>query len=228
MHIKMYLIESPQVYEVPVVTPTATASGSSNEGILDAPGYYLYLPPNLIKPRFFMLEEKEKKFYDVDLFPDRLGNPPEWKAGISSQMLGRNLAIVIPVRLDEQRKAELKRQGYNPEFEVGRVVQIDRTEGRTKHGRVLGKVNMNPSKYMDWATLRDRKGDILPDEIANGLLGSLWGNLYPDRKEVHPEILAKMSRPWNVNPEVLSKELDNMFASGKAIETGEIRWILNV
>ena len=71
------------------------------------------------------------------------------------------------------------------------------------------------------------KGAVLPDEMKNGLLGSLWGNLFPYRSEVHPEILAKMPRKWNVDPKLLSEELDNIFAAGKAIREGEVRWVLS-
>jgi len=87
---------------------------------MQAAGYLLYIPPDPIRSRFVLLDEVTNTFHDVDLETPLLGNPASWKAtGVSPSVLGQNLAIVFPHPLDEDHRAELREQGYGPEFQVG-------------------------------------------------------------------------------------------------------------
>lgn len=248
MEIKMYRIQTTKRMEPPnfpmtesqVLRDCDSSSGvDSMPSALEARGFYLYLPPSRIGTRFIMLEESSKTFYEVDAQTPRLGNPTSWEeSGFSSTNFGRDLAIVIPNTLDPAYKSRIasrefpqefgvgKTKTLNPQFEVGTLVAISRSEGNTIYGEVLGRVNINPSEYITWSAMQNMKGSVLSDEMRNGLLGSLWGNRHVDRKVMHLDILAEMPRKWHEDPVVLSNELDNMFASGHAIPQGEVFWVV--
>ncbi len=73
------------------------------------------------------------------------------------------------------------------------------------------------------------KGDVLPDEMKNGLLGRLWGGESRSAAEgadfVTPRpILDNMPRKWHIDPAALNTELDGIFAAGKKIQEGELPW----
>lgn len=248
MEIKMYRIQTTRRMEPPnfPMTQSQVLSGcDSSSGVHSKPsapearGFYLYIPPSRIKTRFIMLEESSKTFYEVDAQTPRLGNPTSWEeSGFSSMDFGRDLAIVIPNTLGPEYKSRIasrefpqefgvgKTKTLNPQFEVGTLVAISRSEGNTIHGEVLGRVNINPSRFLTWSAMENMKHNVLSDEMRNGLLGSLWGNRHVDRKVVHPDILAEMPRKWHDDPVILSKELDDMFASGHAIPQGEVSWVV--
>ena len=184
---------------------------------------------DIINTRFVLLEESTKTFYDVDAKTPRLGNPSSWEvSGLSNVILGDRLAIVIPDSLDEEREAKIK-EGLNLESVVGKLVSIQTTGDKTVRAKVLGRVFVKPfqPEQMSWEILEDMYSrPVLPDEMKNGLLGSLWVGLHPDRKEIHPKKSANLSRKWNTKPRTLSAELYDMFAAGEKIENGRLHWEL--
>ena len=197
---------------------------------IKAPAYHLYLPPTSIKPRFVMVEESTHTFYDVDTITPRLGNPSSWaQSGLSRNLLGSPLAIVITQELNADEKATLSGRGYVPNFDTATLVKITSQVGDTIHAKSLGKANICqfPPGKMSWEILKDMKGAVLPDEMKNGLLGKLYGGLHPQRAFVHPEVLAKMPRKWHIDAEALNYELDGIFASGLLVPKGQVRWVLS-
>lgn len=197
---------------------------------MQAEGYVLYIPPDPIRPRFVMLDEITRTFYDVDLETPQLGNPVSWKStGVSRSTLGQNLALVFPNPLDDTGKAELQRTGYNPDFQVGRLVSVARREGRKIYGRIVAKVNVKPvpKRMMSWEGLKAKKGAVLANEMRNGLCGRLWGRPNASVGFVTPRsILDNMPRKWHVDPRALNYELDRIFAAGERIRKGEVTWVL--
>lgn len=197
---------------------------------MEAEGYLLFIPPDPIRSRFVMLDEATSTFHDVDLETPELGNPASWKqTGVSPSVLGKELAIVFPVPLDDSRKAQMAAHGYDPDFQVGRLVSIERREGRKVYGRVIAKVNVKPfpQVHMSWEGLID-KGEVLPREMKNGLCGRLWGAPNPSQGFVTSmEVLDNMPRRWHVDPVALNFELDRMFAAGKRVRKGDIAWLLS-
>ena len=199
-----------------------------------APGYFLYLPPTPIKSRFVMLEETTKTFYDVDTQTPLLGNPASWATtGLSPSVLGSKPAIVFPIPLNEISKMILRDEGFNPEFMVGRLVSIESQDGMNVFAKVVGRVNVRPlpQNMMSWEALKTKKGDVLPDEMKNGLLGRLWGGQNEDAVGaagfVTPrDVLDNMPRKWHIDPAALNTELDGNFAAGKRIKEGELTWMM--
>ena len=133
---------------------------------MEVPAYYLYLPPTPIKARFVMLEESTKTFYDVDTITSELGNPSTWTyLGLSPSIVGQRPAIIIPNRLNDDWQKRLIEKGrkenvsVNPNFEVGRLVSVERQEGNVVFAKILGKVNICPCKpnVMSWEGLKDEK-----------------------------------------------------------------------
>jgi hypothetical protein len=205
---------------------------------MEAPAFYLHLPPTPVKGRFVMLEESTKTFYDVDTVTPLLGNPASWAiTGLSPSILGANrLAIVVPNHLNAEWRATLVKQGpmpdgqpYNPDFEVARLVSITGRTDKIIHAKVLGKVNICPFKsdLMSFDKIKVMKGSVLPDEMRNGLLGKLYGGLNPGKPFVHPEVLDKMPRKWHVDAAALNYELDGIFASGLEVKQGSVKWLLS-
>jgi hypothetical protein len=197
---------------------------------MQAEGYFLYIPPDPVKSRFVMLDEITNTFHDVDLETPLLGNPASWKAtGVSPTVLGQHLAIVFPNPLDADHKAQLGEQGYNPEFQVGRLVSVDRRESKKVYGKIIAKVNVKPlpEGFMSWQGLKEKKGAILPNEMKNGLCGRLWGRPNAGTDLVTSrDILDNMPRKWHIDPVALNYELDRIFAAGERIRRGDVIWVL--
>ena len=197
---------------------------------MEAEGYFLFIPPDPIKSHFVMLDEATKTFHDVDLETASLDNPASWKqTGVSPSILGKELAIVFPNPLDDSQKAELEERGYDPNFSVGRLVSVDRHEGKNVYGRIIAKVNVKPldQNAMSWEGLTDMKGAVLAEEMRNGLCGRLWG--LPNATQgfvTSRKILDNMPRKWHVDPVALNYELDKIFAAGQHVRKGDIAWHL--
>lgn len=177
-----------------------------------------------------MVEEHSKTLYDVDLITAKLGNPPSWASeGLTPTNAGRNLAIVIPKRLDLASKQRIASEEYNPDFEIGKIIAITLHGPSNIAGKVIGAVNICPFNVgvMSWDKLKAQKGEVITDEIKNGLLARLYGRVGLNREFMHPDVLARMPRKWHQHAEILNAELDGMFASGIEIKNGEMCWTLS-
>lgn len=202
---------------------------------MQAPGYFLDLPPTPIRSRFVLLEETTKRFYDVDTETSLLNNPPSWKSdGLSSSSLGGELAVIIPNSLSDDSKVRLAKLGQreprfkSADFETGLLVVITRREGDEVYADIRGRVNVCPFKetVMSWEKLEYMKGQVLTDELKNGLLGRVYAGTSVAHQFVHPMVLDGMPRRWHTDAAVMSAELDHMFASGRIVNKGDVKWML--
>lgn len=203
---------------------------------MQALGYILSLPPTPIRSRFVLIEETTKRFYDVDTATRLLQNPESWESdGLSPASLGRDLAIVIPDSLSDDSRERLASMGRTEaqfksvDFETGLLVAITRREGNNIYADVRGRVNVCPfqENVMSWKKLEDMKGQVLVDELRNGLLERVYTSVDSESKLVHAAVLNKMPRKWHIDAAAMSAELYHMFASGRVVKKGDVRWMLS-
>lgn len=203
---------------------------------MQASGYFLNLPPTPIRSRFVLIEETTKRFYDIDTATPLLKNPESWESdGLSSANVGRDLAIVIPESLSDDSRARLASLGRaepqfkSVDFEIGLLVAITRREGDNVYADVKGRVNVCPFKemVMSWEKLGDMKGKVMVDKLRNGLLEQLYSGENSAHEFVHTEVSHEMSQEWHSDATVMSAELYHMFASGRIVKKGDVRWMLS-
>jgi hypothetical protein len=208
------------------VAPQTLPLQPSNQRI-----FHLHVPPTPLKARFIMLEETSSTFYDVDFITSALKNPPSWTTtGISPSILGttgRRLALLARPAFGEVKSNIMSGSDtspYDSSFRVAKLVSIDEEFNGTTHATVLGRANLNPfpSSMMSFAHVAQMKPQVIADEIANGLLGKVYGGLHQEREHVHTENLRK----WHVDAAALNYELDGLFACGIEIKGQIGRWAL--